>query len=183
MDDLTYYSAALTTGRIPERPFLLFGQTTTADPTRSPAGTESTWAYTHLSRQGPLDPDTIAEHVARVERTVEDYAPGFRDLVVGRFIQGPFDLEAADASLDSGAINGGTSALHQLLIFRPTPGLGRPETPIEGLYLASASAHPGGGVHGAPGWNAARAALSRETLPGKVAGKGILAVTRYLQGG
>jgi phytoene dehydrogenase-like protein len=59
-----------------------------------------------------------------------------------------------------GALNGGTSALHQQLMFRPTPGLGRPETPIAGLYLASSSAHPGGGVHGACGANAARAALS-----------------------
>jgi phytoene dehydrogenase-like protein len=59
-----------------------------------------------------------------------------------------------------GALNGGTSALHQQLMFRPTPGLGRPETPIAGLYLASSSAHPGGGVHGACGANAARAALN-----------------------
>ena len=68
-------------------------------------------------------------------------------------------MEARDANLVGGAINGGTSQLHQELIFRPVPGLGRAETRIKSLYLGSASAHPGGGVHGAPGMNAARAAL------------------------
>jgi len=58
--------------------------------------------------------------------------------------------------------------VHQQLLFRPTPGLGRPETPITGLYLASSSAHPGGGVHGACGANAARTALraSRARIQG-----------------
>ena len=183
LDDLTDYSADLGVGRVPRRPFLLFGQTTTTDPTRSPAGTESTWAYTHLSRRGPLDEATLAAHVEKIEATMEEYAPGFRDLVLARHVQLPSDLQAADASLDGGSINGGTSQLHQLLIFRPTPSLGRPETPIEGLFLASASAHPGGGVHGAPGANAARAALARETVLGSVASRGILAATRYLARG
>ena len=53
-------------------------------------------------------------------------------------------------------------SIHQQLVFRPTPRLGRAETPIRGLYLASASAHPGGGVHGACGANAARAALAAD---------------------
>jgi phytoene dehydrogenase-like protein len=77
---------------------------------------------------------------------------------------GPADLAARDGNLVGGAINGGTSALHQQLVFRPTPRLGRPETPIGKLYLASASAHPGGGVHGACGANAARAALARDRV-------------------
>ena len=88
--------------------------------------------------------------------------------MVARHVQSPADLEAADANLVGGAVNGGTSALHQQLVFRPTPGLGRPETPVAGLYLASASAHPGGGVHGACGWNAAQAALADAGRTGAV---------------
>lgn len=87
--------------------------------------------------------------------------PGFRGLIRARRILAPPTLEGLDANLHGGAINGGTTALHQQLVFRPVPGSGRAETPVLGLYLASASAHPGGGVHGAPGANAARAALRR----------------------
>lgn len=153
-------AAELSKGRSPERPFLLLGQMTTADPTRSPPGTESAWAYTHVPHGVDWTADAVAEQVNRMEATLDRVAPGFRDAVVGRTVQGPADLEAADRNLVGGAVDGGTSSLHQELFFRPTPGLGRPETPIDGLYLASASAHPGGGVHGACGWNAARAALS-----------------------
>src|SRR5690606_7242738 len=86
--------------------------------------------------------------------------PGFGDLVLARRVAGPADLEAANANLVGGDIGAGTYQLHQQLVFRPWPGLGRAETPVRGLYLASASAHPGGGVHGACGANAARAALA-----------------------
>jgi phytoene dehydrogenase-like protein len=161
-------AADLSTGRIPAHPFLLFGQMTTADPTRSPAGTESAWAYTHVPHGLSWTPAEVAAEVERVEAAVERVAPGFRDAVLGRHVQSPADLEAANANLVGGAVNGGTSALHQQLFFRPTPGLGRPETPIAGLFLASASAHPGGGVHGACGWNAARAALGAASTTGRV---------------
>jgi phytoene dehydrogenase-like protein len=65
-----------------------------------------------------------------------------------------------------GAINAGTAAIHQQLVFRPVPGLSRADTVIDRLFLAGAAAHPGGGVHGAPGANAARAALARHNIPG-----------------
>ena len=103
-----------------------------------------------------------------MEDAVERVAPGFREAVLARHVQSPLDLEASNANLVGGSVNGGTAGLHQQLVFRPVPGLGRPETPIDGLFLASASAHPGGGVHGACGWNAARAALGAGGPTGRV---------------
>ncbi|GGX10511.1 hypothetical protein GCM10010353_27460 [Streptomyces chryseus] len=102
----------------------------------------------------------------RVEAQVERYAPGFRSRILARRVLAPPTLQAMNANLHGGAINGGTTAVHQQLVFRPVPGTGRPETPVEGLYLASAGAHPGGGVHGAPGANAARAALRARSVRG-----------------
>ncbi|MGW0467999.1 phytoene desaturase family protein [Streptomyces sp. NPDC003027] len=175
VDGLTRFAAQISMGLVPDEPFALFGQMTTADPGRSPAGTESAWAYTHLPQhiRGDAGPDGITgawntrerEAMAyRVEAQVERYAPGFRDRIRSRRVLAPPTLESMDANLRRGAINGGTASLHQQLVFRPTPGTGRPETPVKGLYLASASAHPGGGVHGAPGANAARAALRGRLL-------------------
>jgi phytoene dehydrogenase-like protein len=153
------FAADLSNQRTPRAPFVLFGQMTTADPTRSPAGTESAWAYTHLPHRVARDPGQVDAVAEQVRTLLETHAPGFGDTVLAEHVQRPRDIEAADSNLVDGALNAGTSGIHQQLVFRPTPGLGRPETPIEALYLAGASAHPGGGVHGACGWNAARSAL------------------------
>jgi phytoene dehydrogenase-like protein len=173
IDDLSRFAYELATSQVPSDPFLLFGQMTTTDPTRSPPGTESAWAYTHVPQRvradaggegitGDWSESDTARFVDRMERVVERYAPGFRDRIVGRHVATPPQMQAADQNLVGGAINGGTAQLHQQLIFRPVPGLGRPGTPVEQLWLASSSAHPGGGVHGACGANAARAALSAD---------------------
>jgi phytoene dehydrogenase-like protein len=168
LNGLTHYAAALSTRTVPEHPFLLLGQMTTADPSRSPAGTESAWAYTHLPEGIEYGPDLIAEQVERVEAVVERHAPGFRATVLARNVQSPTDLQSHDANLVNGAVAGGTANLYQQLVFRPVPSLGRPETPVDGVYLASASAHPGGGVHGGPGANAAIAALRRSRRSGSM---------------
>lgn len=165
-DGLSAFGAELARDRVPEQPFLLLGQMTTADSTRSPAGTESVWAYTHVPRGS--DRDTVRRQAERIEATVERNAPGFRDLILARRVQGPADLADHDANLVGGAINGGTARLRQQLFLRPPGGFGRPETGIAGLYLASASAHPGGGVHGGPGHIAAEVALRRSSAaPGR----------------
>jgi phytoene dehydrogenase-like protein len=162
LNGLTRYAAHLATDELPPHPFLLLGQMTTADESHSPPGTESVWAYTHLPHRRSWPADDIAAHVARMEQVVEQYAPGFGRLVVGRHVFSPTDLEREDPSLVGGALGGGTAAAFQQLFLRPVPGLGRGDTPVDRLFLASASAHPGGGVHGAPGANAARAALARD---------------------
>jgi phytoene dehydrogenase-like protein len=127
------------------------------------------WAYTHLPHRKHWEADDIAAHVERIERVMEEHAPGFGRLVVGRNVFSPGDLQTENPSLVGGALGGGTAAAFQQLFLRPIPGLGRADTPVERLFLASASAHPGGGVHGAPGANAARAALARDkALTGKL---------------
>ena len=179
VDDLTRVGADLATRTVPRRPFVLLGQMTTADPTRSPAGTESVWAYAHLPH-GAHGTEVVDGVVARIEAEVERHAPGFRDVVVARSVQGPVDLQDADPALDGGALGGGTSALHQQLVFRPTPGTGRPDTPYPGLFLAGSSAHPGGGVHGACGSNAARAALFRARVGAALYDRTAVAAQRRL---
>ncbi len=169
-DGLVDVAADLAVGRMPRTPFVLLGQMTTSDPSRSPEGTESAWAYTHLPRRMACDEGRVGGQVERLEEAVERVAPGFLALRRGRHVQSPRGLQGADSSLSHGAINAGTAALHQQLVMRPTRGLGRPETPVPGLYLAGASAHPGGGVHGACGWNAALAALRHRGVTGGVRG-------------
>jgi phytoene dehydrogenase-like protein len=173
-EELVITFTRVSAGSIPDRPFLLMGQMTTTDPTRSPDGTESMWIYTHVPQHvlddaggnltGSWDADEAERFADRMQDRVEQRAPGFSQRIIARRILTPLDLERRDASLVGGSLNGGTAALDQQLIFRPIPGLGRAATPIRGLYLASASAHPGGAVHGACGMNAARAALAHARL-------------------
>jgi phytoene dehydrogenase-like protein len=169
MDHLTENAALIARGCVPSRPHLVVGQMTTSDASRSPSGTEQAWAYTHVpqhvrgdaagSLSGSWSRSEVEAFGDRIEEQIERLAPGFRSSILQRHLMGPRDLFERDANLEGGAVNGGTANLYQQLVFRPTPGFARPETPIRRLYLASASAHPGGGVHGACGANAAHAAL------------------------
>jgi phytoene dehydrogenase-like protein len=147
----------LACGKVPRNPFMILGQMTTTDPTRSPAGTEAAWAYTHVPLGGNWTPDRLKRRADRLELMIEERAPGFRSRILGRSVLGPADI---------GSVNGGTAAIHQQLVFRPVPGLGRADTPFDRLYLTGSSAWPGGGVHGAAGANAARAALARWGVAG-----------------
>jgi phytoene dehydrogenase-like protein len=182
VEQLVEAHSQVTARTVPAKPFMLAGQMTTADPTRSPAGTESLWAYTHVphgaaydagdgSIRGEWDQADCERFADRMQARIVALAPELESRILARRVIGPREMEARDANLIGGALNGGTAQLHQQLVFRPVSGSGRAETGVGGLYLASASAHPGGGVHGAPGMNAARAALLhhrvRRVLPGR----------------
>jgi phytoene dehydrogenase-like protein len=137
-----------------------------ADPTRAPDGKHTAWAYTHGPASGI---DWAAEqdrHVERIEARIEEYAPGFRDLILARHVLGPTELAARDRNLVGGDVGGGTYRLDQV-IFRPVPALSPYRTPVRGLYLGSAAAFPGGAAHGVPGDAAANAALADESTLGR----------------
>jgi phytoene dehydrogenase-like protein len=95
---------------------------------------------------------------SRLESQIERFAPGFRDLVIGRHAMAPAAMEAHDANLIGGEIGGGENSLAQLF-FRPVARRVPYATPLRGVYICSASTPPGGAIHGMAGYHAARAAL------------------------
>jgi phytoene dehydrogenase-like protein len=139
-------------GGHPERPFVLLAQPTVFDPSRAPAGKHIGWAYCHVPHVSTTD------MTERIESQVERFAPGFRDLILGRHVMNTSELERRNPNLVGGDINGGVADLVQLFR-RPTSMWDPYATPIDGLYLCSSSTPPAGGVHGLCGYFAARSAL------------------------
>lgn len=142
-------------GRHPERPFVLLVQPTQFDPQRAPPGVHLAWAYCHVPNGSTFD------MTARIEAQVERFAPGFRERIVARHVINPAGMEAYDANYVGGDIGGGRGDLRQF-VARPAWSLHPWRTPVDGLYLCSASTPPGAGVHGMGGWHAAREILRRE---------------------
>jgi phytoene dehydrogenase-like protein len=155
LEEIAAAEAAVTAGRIPERPFVLLAQPSLFDSSRAPAGRHTVWAYCHVPNGSTVD------MTGRIEDQVERYAPGFRDLVMARSARDPAALESYDENYVGGDINGGLQDWRQL-IFRPIPRLDPYATGARGIYLCSSSTPPGGGVHGMSGHLAARSALRRE---------------------
>jgi phytoene dehydrogenase-like protein len=139
-------------GRVCERPFCLVAQPSLFDASRAPEGKHTLWAYCHVPNGSSVN---MAE---RIEAQIERFAPGFRERILARSAMGPGAMEAADANLVGGDINGGAMDIPQFLM-RPTAS--RYKTPLSDVYLCSSSTPPGGGVHGMCGYYAAREALRR----------------------
>jgi phytoene dehydrogenase-like protein len=144
--------AEVQAGRHPERPFVLVAQASVVDSTRAPDGQHTLWGYCHVPNGSSVD------MTERMEAQIERFAPGFRDRIVARTTRTAVQSEAYNPNFLGGDINGGAATLRQTA-FRPVARWNPYRTPLEGVYLCSASTPPGGGVHGMCGFLAARSVL------------------------
>jgi len=139
-------------GRHPERPYVLVVQPGVVDATRAPAGKHTLWTYCHVPSGSERD--------MRVEigRQIERFAPGFQDLVLATAVRTAVDMERENPNYVGGDIGAGAQTVRQT-VFRPVARWNPYRTPLDGVYLCSASTPPGPGVHGRCGELAARSVL------------------------
>ncbi|MFF8828229.1 phytoene desaturase family protein [Streptomyces sp. NPDC015131] len=137
-------------GTAPRTPFLITAQPSLVDPSRAPEGKHVFWAYGHVPHAWRGD---LTE---AIERQIERFAPGFRDLVLARATAGPPELAARNANYIGGDIACGAAGGLQLLL-RPRLSLSPYTTPHPAVFLCSSATPPGPGVHGMSGHNAAKA--------------------------
>ena len=152
-DTMIRSEAAVAGGSVSERPFVLLTQPTIVDPDRAPKGQQIAWAYCHVP---PGWPDNMTDVI---EREVERFAPGFRDRIIGPDSMGPADFARYNENYVDGDINGGRQHLAQQFA-RPVARWDPYSTPNPRLFIGSSSTPPGGGIHGMPGYHAARSALA-----------------------
>lgn len=149
-------------GEPSRRPPIVAMTFSAVDDTLAPPGGEVLWLwgqYYPYALSGGRQWEDIAEAEAdRLLDTFETYAPGTRDKVVGRLFQHPVWLER-ELGLFRGNVMHLEMSIDQMFMLRPLLGYGSYKTPIPGLYLTGASTHPGGGIMGASGRNAARVVL------------------------
>ena len=152
LDEIVASEHAVTNGRHAEKPFVLLAEHSRFDRTRAPGDAHTLWAYCHVPLGSRVDMTDA------IENQIERFAPGFRDCILERHAMRTADFERRNENMVGGDINGGSATIFQLLS-RPVPTPTPYRTPVEGVYLSSASTPPGGGVHGMGGFYAAEAAI------------------------
>jgi phytoene dehydrogenase-like protein len=155
LEELNAAEAEVHRGIHPERPYTLVFQPSRFDTTRAPGTQQTFGAYCHVPAGSDVDMTDA------IERQIERFAPGFRDLVLARSTMTAKDVEEYNPNYVSGDINGGLQDLRQLFT-RPTLNAWDPyRTSNDRLYLCSSATPPGGGVHGMCGYHAARSVLRK----------------------
>jgi phytoene dehydrogenase-like protein len=154
-------------GRPSERPLLEMTMPTMYDPSLAPPGHHIMGIflqYAPYTLNGLKWDDIREPYGDHVLDVIQEYAPNIRSIVVNRQILSPLDLERR-FSITGGNIFHGEMSLDQMFVMRPVAGWARYRMPVAGLYLCGSGAHPGGGVMGAPGYNAAREILKSGIVP------------------
>lgn len=149
---------AVAQGRVSDRPYVLAVQPSVFDDTRAPAGKAVLWTYIHVPQNSDLDPAEL------ITRQVERFAPGFRDRILEHTAVPASSREAINPAAIGGDILGGAFTIPQA-VRRPVLSTAPWRSPMQGVYLASASTPPGPGVNGMAGWHAARTALKDAGTP------------------
>jgi phytoene dehydrogenase-like protein len=135
-------------GGHPEKPFIISAQPSLFDNSRTPEGKHILWAYCHVPNGSDVD---MSE---RIEKQIERFAPGFRQIILSRNSMTAVDFETYNPNYIGGDINGGVHDLFQFFS-RPVWSFSPYKTPAKGIYICSSSTPPGGGVHGMCGFHAA----------------------------
>ena len=141
-------------GKHVERPFVLVTQPSLFDDSRAPQGQHTGWAYCHVPHGSTVDMTDA------IEKQIERFAPGFRDIILARHTMNTQDYQGYNANYIGGDINGGVQDIWQQFT-RPVPRLNPYTTPLSNLFICSSSTPPGGGVHGMCGYHAAQTVLKR----------------------
>ncbi|MCS6911935.1 MAG: NAD(P)/FAD-dependent oxidoreductase [Myxococcales bacterium] len=149
-------------GRFSRRPYIDIVIPSLTDPSVAPPGKHVMscfvqYAPYHL-REGNWD-DLREEFGDTVIETLSEYMPNLREIILHRQVLTPLDLER-EFGLSEGNIFHGELSLEQLFFLRPVPGWAQYRTPLRGLYMCGSATHPGGGIMGAPGRNAALCLLA-----------------------
>lgn len=152
LEEITANEQLTSKGQHPDKPFVLLAQQSIFDHSRAPEGKHTAWAYCHVPHGSTVDMTT------HIEKQVERFAPGFRDLILDRHTMNTRQMEDYNPNYIGGDINGGILDITQLYT-RPAIRLSPYSTPAKGIYVCSSATPPGGGVHGMCGYHAAKKAL------------------------
>ncbi len=151
-------------GLLPANPTIVVGQQCVLDPSRAPEGQSTLWlqlqelpfepvgdAAGELDTGAGWDEKLTDEFIQRVLGKIEQYAPGLGELVLGIKAFNPQQLSRANRNAVAGDPYGGAAELHQNLLWRPLPRLGKGRSPVKGLWHIGAATHPGPGLGGGSG--------------------------------
>ncbi|MCX7299439.1 MAG: NAD(P)/FAD-dependent oxidoreductase [Rhodobacterales bacterium] len=142
-------------GEVPDAPVMEITFPTAHDPSLAPSGHHVLSAVVQFAPHAPKDRDAArAQMLQNTLNVLETAAPGLRPLIAHAEILMPYDIEDR-FGMSGGSWHHGDLAVEQMLFLRPFAGVSQYNTPIPGLWLGGAGSHPGGGISGAAGWNAA----------------------------